>query len=114
MSRDIDFSQPLSEEDAAYVADRPWLAEDARLRGLEIEVDDTFVVDTDETEESDDSEEGSDEVEDDEEEDLDDETEESDDYSTWSVARLKDELERAGLSRSGSKEQLIERLQSNN
>lgn len=49
--RDIDFTKPLSGDDAQYVIDRPWLATDAELRGLEVKfVDDTFTEDEDEDE----------------------------------------------------------------
>lgn len=36
MARQIDFDQPLSEEDAAYVAQRPWLKRDAELQGATV------------------------------------------------------------------------------
>lgn len=47
MARKIDFSKPLSPEEQAYVADRPWLLEDARLRGEDIITDDEFTLDDD-------------------------------------------------------------------
>jgi len=113
MSKQIDFSKPLSAEDAAYVADRPWLAEDARLRGLDIVVSDDFEVEDDEEDNTDGSEgsDESDELDDDEPEDDEDEEELDDDYSEWNVDQLKAELKERGLTVSGSKEQLIERLE---
>lgn len=36
MGRKIDFSKPLSPEEAQYVADRPWMADEARTAGLTI------------------------------------------------------------------------------
>lgn len=115
MSKKIDFSKPLSAEDAAYAADRPWLAEDARLQGLDVIVSDDFEVEDDEDDESDETDEsteGDDSEEDDEDEEESDEDEEpSDDYSEWNVDRLKAELKDRGLTVGGSKEQLIERLE---
>lgn len=107
MARQIDFSQPLSEEDAQYVADRPWLRVDAELNGFEVEYenDDHFVVDSD-GEDSDeaDGESGSE----DEESGEDDESEPS--YDELDYQALKDEAKERGLSAAGSKEQLIARL----
>ncbi|UVF61349.1 hypothetical protein SEA_SPARCETUS_20 [Microbacterium phage Sparcetus] len=54
MARKIDFSQPLSADEQQYVLDRPWLIQDAILRGEEILTDDSFSV-----EEEDQGEEGS-------------------------------------------------------
>lgn len=36
MSRNIDFSNPLSEEDAEYVRQRDWMVRDAELSGFEV------------------------------------------------------------------------------
>jgi hypothetical protein len=36
MAREIDFNQPLTEDEAIYVAQRPWLKRDAELEGIEI------------------------------------------------------------------------------
>lgn len=36
MSRDIDFSKPLSEDDTAYVRQRDWLIRDAELSGFDV------------------------------------------------------------------------------
>ena len=124
MSKQIDFSQPLSEEDAAYVADRPWLAKDAELSGFEVRDEDDFFVDDpdagsepdgfeDEDKSDDDSDdENSDSDEDDEEEDESEEDEAAP-YSEWEYADLKAEAGNRGLAKSGSKEQLIERLEEN-
>ena len=121
MSKRIDFSQPLSADDAAYVADRPWLLRDAELAGIEVTFDDDFTVDGEDDEQDentnpeggseetgDGSEDGSEGSEDDESEDDEDEAV---DYSTWEYADLKDEAGNRELSKAGSKEQLIARLQ---
>lgn len=47
MARKIDFSQPLSADEQQYVLDRPWLIQDAILRGEEILTDDSFSVEDD-------------------------------------------------------------------
>ena len=110
MSRQIDFTQPLTEDEIAYVNDRPWLLQDARMRGLDIISDNEFVVD-DASDASDDSDDDADDA--DNEEEDDDEEEEDEDlppYEEWSYADLKAEAERRELPKSGSKEQLIERL----
>jgi len=52
MAKTIDFTQPLSAEDAAYAQDRPWLLQDAELNGIEIQ----FADDDEEEEEEDDDE----------------------------------------------------------
>lgn len=52
MARKIDFSKPLTEDEQAYVADRPWLVQDAILNGEEILSEDDWSLDGDqETEE---------------------------------------------------------------
>jgi hypothetical protein len=144
MTRNIDFSEPLDEADEAYVRDRPWLIQDAQLRGetvtfaseeeftLDDSDDDAGTTpagapgvdvtnrvddDPDQTEDSEDGDESatgddaSDESEDDAETDADDE--EADDvpsYDEWDYAALKEEAGNRGLTKSGSKEQLIARL----
>lgn len=126
MSKQIDFSQPLSEEDAAYVADRPWLRKDAELSGFDVHDESDFVVDD---EDGNDDPDGFDDGEDGDQGDADDETgddesgeegeeddsdeEETAPYADWDYADLKEEAGNRGLSKSGSKEQLIERLESN-
>lgn len=124
MSREIDFSKPLSSDDAAYVSDRPWLAQDAELKGFDIIVDDDFRVEDEDEDGSggsdesgeggsgDESSDDADESEDDESED-DEETEETEevDYEDLTVEALKDLLKGRDLPVSGSKEQLINRLE---
>jgi len=132
MARKIDFSKALSPEEQAYVADRPWLLQDAKLRGEDIITDDEFVVDDedqdDETgadgaEGSEDSSEDADsenteEDEDGDQGDADEDSEDGEDdeedvapYNEWEYQELKDEAKRRELSAGGSKEQLIQRLQ---
>lgn len=130
MSKQIDFSKPLSEDDQAYVAERPWLLQDARLNGQDIITDDEFTVDDDGTgsdentdEDSDSNEDGdesteggdesnSDDAEEDESEDgEDDDSEEAAPYAEWDYADLKEEAGNRNLSKSGSKEQLVKRLE---
>ena len=50
MSKKIDFSAPLSEEDEAYVAERPWLRIDAELSGFDLSDETDLSVDSDESE----------------------------------------------------------------
>lgn len=127
MSKKIDFSKPLSEEDAAYVADRPWLRKDAELSGYDLSDETDFAVDDEQDADSgqtpdgfvpsgtgDDAASGEDAGEDDE--DDSDEEDEGDEeevapYAEWEYQALKDEAGNRGLSKSGSKEQLIERLE---
>lgn len=68
MARKIDFTKPLSDDDLAYVADRPWIMQDLELSGVKIP-DGTEPEDT--------------EDEDDEEEV---------DYNDFSVEELKAEI----------------------
>lgn len=97
MSRSIDLSQPLSAEEMEYVNNRPWLKKEAELQGITITAaDDEFVVD-----ETSDAGDGG--VEDDEEE--------AESYEDMGVEALREELGRRGLVKSGSKEQLIARLE---
>lgn len=52
MSRKIDFTQPLDADDAAFVADRPWLIQDAELAGIEVQyLEEDFEADEEEEEE---------------------------------------------------------------
>lgn len=67
MSRNIDFNKPLSEEDAKYVQDRPWMKADAEIAGITIR----YAADGDDT--------GSDDTDSDDD-DSDDEVE---DYEGW-------------------------------
>lgn len=51
MSREIDFSKPLDEDEAQYVAERPWLRREAEFQGLEVRyASDTFEEAEDEDE----------------------------------------------------------------
>lgn len=120
MSKKIDFSKPLSEEDEAYVAERPWLRVDAELSGFDLSDETDFSVDEDEDDENPDgfeSEDGeggdadSDEDESDEEDEGEGDEDEVAPYAEWEYAALKEEAGNRGLSKSGSKEQLIERLE---
>lgn len=139
MARKIDFSKPLSAEDQAYVTDRPWLLQDARLRGEDIQfADDDFTVDDDntdpettpagapgvqvvdraddaseddESDEDDTDDEDSTEGDEDESEDGEDDEDEVAPYDEWDYQELKDEAKRRELSAGGSKEQLVKRLQ---
>lgn len=128
MSKQIDFSEPLSEEDEAYVNDRPWLRKDAELSGFDLSNAEDFVVESDDDEsgqepdgfeddENSDSEDGEgdggtadDESEDEDEGDEDGE-EEAAPYTEWDYADLKEEAGNRKLSKAGSKEQLIQRLE---
>lgn len=127
MSKKIDFSKPLSEEDEAYVAERPWLRIDAELSGFDLSDETDFSVDEDEDEgsgenpdgfESEDGEDGSEGDADDADEDESDEEDEGEGdedevapYAEWDYQELKTEAKRRELSASGSKEQLVERLE---
>lgn len=118
MSKHIDFSKPLSEDDKAYVAERPWLLQDARLRGEDIIDDDEFTVadDEDESTEPETGDDESDETPEESEDEADNEDGEGDEdevapYAEWDYAALKDEAKNRDLSAAGSKEQLIKRLE---
>lgn len=102
MTRNIDFSQPLDEDEQLYVADRPWLLQDARLRGEDIINDDEFVVEDEDAEDTSGEEPEGDEG--DEEDGI-------APYIEWDYADLKNEAKRRELSQAGSKEQLITRLE---
>ena len=52
MSKKIDFSAPLSDEDEAYLAERPWLRTDAELSGFDLSDETDFSVDEDEDDEN--------------------------------------------------------------
>lgn len=89
MARNIDFDGPLSQEDLDYIAQRPWLSDEAKLRGVELVVGETTEEDGETTE--------------------DDEDELS--YEDMTVAQLKDELKERELSTDGNKADLIARLE---
>jgi len=115
MARVIDFTKPLNEEDAAYAADRPWLIEDAKLRGLSVNFEEDFIVEDEDVDSDDDGDLDDDSNDkgtspDDEGDDEDDEDEESA-YEDWSYPELKKELAERDLPTTGKKEQLIERLE---
>jgi hypothetical protein len=116
MAKTIDFSKPLSEDDKQYVASRPWLLQDAQLRGERIIDEDEFFVDESEDDNLEEPEgeqpegEGEDSTEEVEGEEGEPETEELPPYEEWEYAALKDEADRRGLAKNGSKEQLINRL----
>ena len=81
MARQIDFSKKLTADEEQYVADRPWLRQDAELQGFDLaaSADDEFEV------------EGG--------------------YAEWTVDQLKEELGNRELSKGGSKPELISRLE---
>lgn len=124
MSKKIDFSKPLSADDAAYVADRPWLARDAELAGFEVQYDDDFTVETSDNENDAPSginpedtdlqrraeQAASEASEDDESDDEESDEEEGDGLDELEFADLKEEAGDRGLSKAGSKEQLIARI----
>lgn len=118
MGRKIDFSKPLTADEAAYVADRPWLRTDAELQGFEVTLeDDEFILedgaqpdDTSSDGSGEDTGEGEDVGEGSDDEDGEDEAEP---YDVWAYADLKAEAKSRGISASGSKEQLVERLNEN-
>lgn len=58
MSRQIDFTQPLDAADAAFVADRPWLIQDAELAGIEVQyLEEDFEAEDEEEEEEEETDE---------------------------------------------------------
>jgi hypothetical protein len=94
MSRNIDLTKPISEDDRQYLEDRPWLLKDAELQGIEIQFEGDAFLDGSEPE--------------------------SVDYSELSVADLKAEIERRNaeiededqhISLSGNKPDLIAALE---
>lgn len=135
MTKEIDFSKPLDEADEAYVRDRPWLIQDAELRGetVQFSSEEEFTVDSDEDDAAASRAQVVDRVNDDtnqtesgdgdesatgddaEASDSGDGDEEDGDevapYEEWDYAELKEEAGTRGLSKSGSKEQIIARLQ---
>lgn len=85
MSRNIDFSRPLSKDDAKYVADRPWLIDEAKQVGYDVRyakgatpVKEPEPVEPEEAEEDVEESEG-------EQEDV--------DYESMTIQQLKDEIE---------------------
>lgn len=92
MAREIDLTKPLSEEDAAYVSQRPWLQAEITLmeRNGELEYDLHPAAPA---------------VEEEEEESEDEET-----YDDLTVAQLKEDLKSRDLSVEGNKATLIARL----
>jgi len=118
MSKRIDFSKPLSEEDEAYVAERPWLRVDAELSGFDISDETDFSLEEEDGDdenpdgfEDGDGDEDADESEDESEDEGDGETDEVAPYAEWEYQALKEEAGNRGLAKTGSKEQLIERLE---
>lgn len=118
MSKQIDFSKPLSEEDEAYAADRPWLLRDAELSGYDVRGDNDFRVenadegqDPDGFEDHDEDEESEDEESDESEDEGEGDEDEVAPYTEWEFAALQTEAKRRELNAKGSKEQLIERLE---
>lgn len=99
MARQIDFSKPLSAEEAAYAADRPWLLLDAELSGIEFSREDEFVVEGDETAAETEGDAPAAE-----------EDGEPEPYEAWEYSELKAEAKARQLTSSGSKEQLVARL----
>ena len=115
MARKIDFSKPLSEDEKAYVLDRPWLLEDAKLRGEDIIDEDDFTVAIDDaTPDPEFEQPGQVGVTIGVEDEAEAETDEDDEvapYSEWEYADLQNEAKERDLSAKGSKEQLIQRLE---
>lgn len=79
--RSIDFTQPLSDDDVEYVLQRPWLATEAGIDPATLEDNDFN----------------------DEEEGL--------NYSSLNKGQLVEEAERRGIDSSGTKADIIERLE---
>lgn len=92
MAREIDLTKPLSDEDAAYVSQRPWLAAEILLHEQNGELE----YDLEEKSEA--------------EEDEDETDETVDPYEDFKVADLKEVLESRGLSVSGNRAELVARL----
>lgn len=87
MSRDIDFDN-LSEEDVAYVRDRPWIVDDFNYNNPDTSFDD-LVEDSG-------SAQPGDEIE---------------NYNQVRKADLVDELKHRGLDSTGNKDELVARLE---
>lgn len=113
MSKKIDFSKPLSEEDEAYVAERPWLRVDADLSGFDLSEETDFSVDDgdDPDEDPDGFEDGDSSDEDDSDEGEEGDEDEVAPYAEWEFPALQAEAKSRNLNAKGSKEQLIERLE---
>jgi hypothetical protein len=109
MGRKIDFTTPLSEDDARYVTDRPWLVHEASLLGVELQFQaDAFLTDSEDVEDEDDSDtDAPDEDEADEDEES---SEDEGSYSDWEYGDLKTEAGNRNLDKTGSKAKLIARL----
>jgi hypothetical protein len=130
MARNIDFSKPLTADEAEYVSHRPWLLQDAERQGIEVQYesdnfetedadDDTTLWDDDdqtgnsddaeeEEPEEDDTEEGSEDEELEDEEDE--EVEETDGYETLDFKELQSLAKNRGVSASGTAAQIRTRL----
>lgn len=80
MARNIDWTS-LDEDDLAYIADRPWLQQEARLLGVELVVSEAT------------------------------ETVDIESYADLTVAQLKEELKERELSTDGNKSELVKRLE---
>ena len=130
MSKDIDFSKPLSADDQQYVDDRPWLLTDARLRGQDVIVEDDFEGDFEDDNEGsgetdaesdlegesdqsagEESAEGADEETSGDESEDGEESGEVAPYAEWEYQAIQEEAKNRNLSAKGSKEQLIKRLE---
>jgi hypothetical protein len=92
MSKSIDFTKPLSADDAAYVAERPWLLEEAVSAGI-VDLDGAHTTDLISDLPSSDPAENDDPDEVDDEDDEDDEDETYSDEKLWTVAALKAEIQ---------------------
>lgn len=91
MTREIDFSAALSADDEQYIADRPWLLDEAERQGIEIVREGDEFLDGSETE--------------------DDESEEIEDlYGPLDYQELKDIAKGFGIETKGNKEQLLTRV----
>jgi len=51
MSKKIDFSKPLTEDEVLYIADRPWIVQDLEMSGIELTFESDLEEETDEEEE---------------------------------------------------------------
>lgn len=134
MARNIDFSKPLTADEAEYVSHRPWLLQDAERQGIEVQyesdnfetedaADDTTLWDDDQAGNSDDAEEEEPEEEEPEEDDTeegsedeeledeeDEEVEETDGYETLDFKELQSLAKNRGVSASGTAAQIRTRL----
>lgn len=105
MSRKIDFSKPLSEEDRDYVRARPWLYRGRKFEDLEFEEEDLDDEDLDDSDEDDDSEDQDLDSDDEDEEDEEDDP----DLEDLTVAQLRDLAKAEGISapKKATKDDLI-------